>query len=138
MIVTGFSARRSSAADDSRSHGDQQEPVGAFVEVGFVRCGKVLHRLVHGDLLDAGRAPILTIAVAIGIAIAVMRRRSLDLFLLGGFVLWLLGFFGRDAVGVVDLIRSDETSRSTGSSAAFISSRFSSPAPESAFSPTCS
>lgn len=61
----------------------------------------VLWRLVNGDLLDAGRWPVLTLLLAIGTARAIARRDAPDRVALTLFVLWVMLFFGRPTWGAL-------------------------------------
>lgn len=61
----------------------------------------VLWRLVNGELLDAGRIPVLTMLAAIGLAHAMIRRRVADRVVVTLFVAWLLLFFGRPTWGIL-------------------------------------
>ena len=62
----------------------------------------VLGDLVRGDLLDAGRLPVLSLLLGLGgVAAAVRWRTERQRFLLAGFVLWLLLFCGRPTWGLL-------------------------------------
>jgi hypothetical protein len=74
----------------------------------------VVHMLLHGDLFDFGRLPLLSVLALFGAVVCVVKwRQARDqqsafgtpattyAFLLSGTVLWLLLFCGRPAWGVV-------------------------------------
>lgn len=72
--------------------------------------GPILGWLVTGQLLDAGRPPVLTVLLAIGIAVAVLTRRRLPLLAVAIFVFWLVLYFGRPTLGgLVDLFPLHES-----------------------------
>jgi 6-pyruvoyl-tetrahydropterin synthase related domain len=60
----------------------------------------LLERLASGHLLDAGRAPILTVFLAVGVVIAIARsEEALPRRLLALVAVWLALFFGRETWG---------------------------------------
>ena len=62
----------------------------------------VLPALARGELFDAGRLPVLTLLVGIGLAAALWRwRRPEYRLVLALFVFWLLLYFGRPTWGVL-------------------------------------
>jgi hypothetical protein len=61
----------------------------------------VLWRLINGELLDAGRWPVLTLLLAIGLARAMTRREAVDRIALTLFVMWVALFFGRPTWGAL-------------------------------------
>lgn len=72
--------------------------------------GPILGWLVTGQLLDAGRPPILTALLAVGITVAVVTRRRLPLLALAIFLFWLVLYFGRPTLGsIVDLLPLHES-----------------------------
>ena len=72
--------------------------------------GPILGWLVTGQLLDAGRPPILTTLFAIGIAVAVITRRRIPLLAVAILVFWLVLYFGRPMLGgLVDLLPLHES-----------------------------
>ena len=68
------------------------EPLFKYDSYGH---GRVLKMLVTGQLLDAGRWPVLTVLLAVGIVVAARRRAPWDRALLALLATWLLLFFGR-------------------------------------------
>lgn len=69
--------------------------------------GKVIGWLVSGEIYDTGRFPILTLLVGLGVLTSVSRFRKshLDRALLGFWLLSLLLFMGRPALGpLLDLL----------------------------------
>ena len=56
---------------------------------------EVLKWLVDGDLLDAGRLPVLTVLLALGVAAAVFLRTRPAMLALTLLAVWLVLFFGR-------------------------------------------
>lgn len=66
---------------------------------------QVLEWLVTGRLLDAGRVPVLTVLLAVGVAATLVTRARPALLALALFVVWLILYFGRPTLGsVIDLI----------------------------------
>jgi hypothetical protein len=68
---------------------------------------RVLTWLATGDLFDAGRLPVLTVVLAVGLVVAVVqaRRREPPRVVLGLALISMLLFFGRPTLGpVVDLL----------------------------------
>ena len=68
---------------------------------------QVLEWLVKGELFDAGRAPLVTVAVALGVIALGFHARTdaRARWLLSAFAMSLFFFFGRDPFGVViDLV----------------------------------
>jgi hypothetical protein len=68
---------------------------------------QVFHWLVRGDLLDAGRLPVLTIFSAVGLVVCLltMKQRPLHRALVGVLSFSLVLFFGRPTLGpVIDLL----------------------------------
>ena len=61
--------------------------------------GQILGWLTSGDLLDHGRLPVLTALLGLGIVVAVFRRSRLNVFVLTGFLVWLVLYFGRPTLG---------------------------------------
>ena len=59
----------------------------------------ILGWLSTGDLFDHGRPPVLTLLLALGIGVAVVRRTRLNIFVLTGFIVWLVLYFGRPTLG---------------------------------------
>ncbi|HEV8404162.1 MAG TPA: glycosyltransferase 87 family protein [Candidatus Limnocylindrales bacterium] len=59
----------------------------------------ILGWLFTGDLFDHGRLPVLTVLLALGIAVALFRRTRLNVFVLTGFLVWLVLYFGRPTLG---------------------------------------
>ena len=59
----------------------------------------ILGWLFTGDLFDHGRLPVLTFLLALGIGVAVVRRTRLNIFVLTGFLVWLVLYFGRPTLG---------------------------------------
>ena len=59
----------------------------------------ILGWLFTGDLFDHGRLPVLTLLLALGIGVAVVRRTRLNVFVLTGFLVWLVLYFGRPTLG---------------------------------------
>ena len=59
----------------------------------------ILGWLFTGDLFDHGRLPVLTVLLALGIGVAVVRRTRLNVFVLTGFLVWLVLYFGRPTLG---------------------------------------
>ena len=55
---------------------------------------KVLHWLVTGRMLDAGRLPVLTALLAVGIVAAIVARKRQALLAVALFVAWLALYFG--------------------------------------------
>ena len=72
------------------------EPLFKYDSYGH---GRVLKMLVTGQLLDAGRWPVLTVLLAVGIVVAARRRAPWDRALLALLATWLLLFFGRPTWG---------------------------------------
>lgn len=62
---------------------------------------QVLSWLVTGRILDAGRVPVITLLVAIGLADAVWNRTRQAVFFAVLFVVWLVLFFGRPTLGPI-------------------------------------
>jgi uncharacterized membrane protein len=60
----------------------------------------VLSSLVSGELLDAGRLPVLTILLAVGLVRALVKRRLADRVALTLFAVWLALYFGRPTWGI--------------------------------------
>jgi hypothetical protein len=56
---------------------------------------RVLHDAFTGHLLDAGRLPVVTVLVALGIVVALVRRSPQASFLLVALTAWLALYFGR-------------------------------------------
>jgi hypothetical protein len=72
---------------------------------------RILTWLATGQLLDDGRLPVITVLMAVGVALAVFqsRRRAEPRALLGLFGLSLVLFFGRTTLGpVADLVPGGE------------------------------
>jgi hypothetical protein len=66
--------------------------------------GPILGWLLSGELFDAGRPPVLTALVGVGIVGAIATRSRPALLALGLFALWLVLYFGRPTLGgIVDL-----------------------------------
>ena len=68
---------------------------------------KVMRWFVTGDLFDAGRLPMLTVLLAVGLVVAVVqgRRRESPRVVIGLGLVALLLFFGRPTLGpVLDLL----------------------------------
>ena len=66
--------------------------------------GPILGWLVTGQLLDAGRLPVLTALLALGIGVALATRRRIGLLAVAIFMFWLVLYFGRPTLGgLVDL-----------------------------------
>ena len=59
----------------------------------------ILGWLFTGDLFDHGRLPVLTLLLALGIGVALFRRTRLNVFILTGFLVWLVLYFGRPTLG---------------------------------------
>src|SRR5207237_8444739 len=68
------------------------EPLFKYDSYGH---GRVLKMLVTGQLLDAGRWPVLTVLLAVGIVVAARRRATWDRALLALLDTWLLLFVCR-------------------------------------------
>ncbi|MBN3033747.1 MAG: hypothetical protein JW873_06595 [Candidatus Saganbacteria bacterium] len=65
----------------------------------------VITRFLNGDLLDAGRLPVATVATAAALLLALSRRAFKYRFAAAGFLLWFLLYFGRPAWGwLIDLL----------------------------------
>jgi len=83
------------------------EPAEKFDSYG---AAKVLQWLFTGGLMDWDRLPVLTLLGAAGFALVVWRWRKTrkiaapELFILSGFVFWLLVFFGRSTWGILLLV----------------------------------
>ena len=87
----------------NRSH---YEPVEKWDSFG---AGRVLGWLFSGGLMDHDRVPVLTLLAAAGVALAAWRwksgkRSGPEAVLLGGFVFWLLLYFGRPTWGPLLLL----------------------------------
>ena len=68
---------------------------------------RILRWLVIGDVFDAGRLPVLTVLLAVGVVAAVIqaRRREAPRVLIGLGLASLLLFFGRPTLGpIIDLL----------------------------------
>ena len=59
----------------------------------------ILGWLSSGDLFDHGRLPVLTLLFVLGIGVALVRRTRLNVFVLTGFLVWLILYFGRPTLG---------------------------------------
>ena len=59
----------------------------------------ILGWLFSGDLFDHGRLPVLTLLFVLGIGVALVRRTRLNIFVLTGFLVWLVLYFGRPTLG---------------------------------------
>ena len=72
------------------------EPLFKYDSYGHAR---VLKMLITGQLLDAGRLPLLTVLLGAGIVVAARRRAPWDRAFLALLATWLLLFFGRPTWG---------------------------------------
>jgi hypothetical protein len=72
-----------------------QMAVGRAYMTDSFGAAKVLHDAFMGELMDLGRLPVLTLLVAFGIAIAVLRRSPQTSFVLVACSAWLALYFGR-------------------------------------------
>lgn len=61
----------------------------------------VLSKLFTGELLDGGRAPVLTLLTAVGAVSAARRRRAVDRIALALALAWLALYFGRPTWGLL-------------------------------------
>jgi hypothetical protein len=78
------------------------EPATKYDSYGLAR---VLQMLVTGQLFDAGRLPVLTIALVVGVVVAARRRAPVDRALLALLGTWLALYFGRATWGaLLDLL----------------------------------
>ena len=59
----------------------------------------ILGWLFSGDLFDHGRLPVLTLLFVLGVGVALVRRTRLNIFVLTGFLVWLVLYFGRPTLG---------------------------------------
>ncbi len=59
----------------------------------------ILGWLTSGDLVDHGRLPVLTSLLGLGLIVSIIRRSRLTTFLLAGFSVWLVLYFGRPTLG---------------------------------------
>lgn len=67
--------------------------------------GEILTWLVNGDLLDYDRLPVLTVLLALGLALAIFSRSRPARMALVLFVVWLLLYFGRPTWGhILDVL----------------------------------
>ena len=66
---------------------------------------QVLEWLVTGRLFDAGRLPVVTLLVFLGVVEAIRTRSRPALFFVALFAMWLVFFFGRPTLGrLADLL----------------------------------
>lgn len=66
--------------------------------------GPILGWLVRGQLLDAGRLPVLTALLGVGILAAFVTRSRPAVLAVALFTMWLIGYFGRPTLGpLIDL-----------------------------------
>ena len=71
---------------------------------------KVLAYLVSGALFDEGRLPIFTELLGLGLVFALIRRTRMAMIPLALFVVWLVLYFGRPALGaLIDLLPLHQT-----------------------------
>ena len=78
-----------------QSHGRISETGGRAFMVDSFGAVKVLHNAFTGELLDHGRLPVLTILVALGVAVSVLRKAPQTSFLSAACIAWIALYFGR-------------------------------------------
>src|ERR1035437_9818437 len=76
-----------------------QMAVGRAYMTDSFGAAKVLHDAFTGELMDHGRLPVLTLLVAFGIAISVLRRSPQTSFVFVACTAWLALYFGRPLWG---------------------------------------
>jgi hypothetical protein len=79
----------------SQPHSQASETGGRAFMVDSFGAVKVLHDAFTGALLDHGRLPVLTILVAIGIGVGLLRKSPQTTFLLAACATWVALYFGR-------------------------------------------
>ena len=79
----------------SQPHGQASETGGRAYMVNSFGAVKVLHDAFTGELLDHRRLPVLTILVALGICVALLRKLPQTTFLVAACAAWLALYFGR-------------------------------------------
>jgi hypothetical protein len=104
MALTAF-ALLPLVTDGAFLNRSRWEPVWKWDSFG---AAAVIEWLFTGQLMDFGRMPLLTVAAAVGAGMAAWAiyrsKDTVERFLLGGAIFWILLFFGRPAWGAALLL----------------------------------